>query len=284
MFFPFNCYSFAFRYGEYRELCEHLHKYIRPKDNILVIGCGNSSLSSDLYDVGLTQVTNIDISKIVIKQMTRTNSERSKMKFLHMDVTKMDFKDNEFSVVLDKGTLDALMPDDTPETLTKVNEMFAEIGRVLRIGGRYICISLLQEHIIKHILTYFKNIGWMFRVIRCVNAELTPASRGEVGLPVFMIVCTKMNPLPIPIVEICFSGEKIQRVNDETVFCEIKAMQETALICSGLSKTKLVDSDEVSLDLYPTDNDVPRFTVTIVDQPPKRNQPPFAVFIVPQGR
>ena len=39
-------------YGEYPELCGQLHKYAKSKDNILVVGCGNSKLSSDLYDVG----------------------------------------------------------------------------------------------------------------------------------------------------------------------------------------------------------------------------------------
>lgn len=43
---------FFLRYGEYPELCVHLHKYIKPKDNLLIVGCGNSSLGSDLYDIG----------------------------------------------------------------------------------------------------------------------------------------------------------------------------------------------------------------------------------------
>lgn len=40
------------RYGEYPELCGQLHKYMKTKDEILNIGCGNSKLSMDLYDVG----------------------------------------------------------------------------------------------------------------------------------------------------------------------------------------------------------------------------------------
>ena len=39
-------------YGEYGELCGILHKYIRTTDNVLQIGCGNSTLAADLYDVG----------------------------------------------------------------------------------------------------------------------------------------------------------------------------------------------------------------------------------------
>lgn len=40
------------RYGEYPELATYLHKYIKPQDDILIIGCGNSTLGRDLYDVG----------------------------------------------------------------------------------------------------------------------------------------------------------------------------------------------------------------------------------------
>ena len=39
-------------YGEYGELCGVIHKYVKPKEKVLIVGCGNSSLSADLYDVG----------------------------------------------------------------------------------------------------------------------------------------------------------------------------------------------------------------------------------------
>lgn len=40
------------RYGEYLELCEQIHKYIKPNDKVLMLGCGNSKLSMDMYDSG----------------------------------------------------------------------------------------------------------------------------------------------------------------------------------------------------------------------------------------
>ena len=46
-------------YGEYGELCGILHKYIKVSDHILSIGCGNSKMSSDLYDVGYKNQKNI---------------------------------------------------------------------------------------------------------------------------------------------------------------------------------------------------------------------------------
>jgi hypothetical protein len=53
LFLELKCINvFLCRYGEYPELCGHIHKYIKPKDMILMVGCGNSTLSADLYDVG----------------------------------------------------------------------------------------------------------------------------------------------------------------------------------------------------------------------------------------
>jgi len=59
-------------YGEYGELCGILHKYIKPNDKMLMVGCGNSTLSADLYDVGYKNIANIDISDVVIRQMNKS--------------------------------------------------------------------------------------------------------------------------------------------------------------------------------------------------------------------
>ena len=69
----------------------------------------------------------------------------------------MSFEDSSFSVVLDKGTLDALFTDTEDSTVAKVEQMWAEIGRVLSIGGRYICVSLAQDHILKTVVEYFSK-------------------------------------------------------------------------------------------------------------------------------
>lgn len=70
----------------------------------------------------------------------------------------MEFKDSSFSVVLDKGTLDALMVDDSEAVNEDINKLFFEIGRVLKLGGRYVCISLMQDHILNKVLQYFPDM------------------------------------------------------------------------------------------------------------------------------
>lgn len=143
-------------------------------------------------------ITNIDISKVVIRQMNDQNAkQRPDMKFLQMDVMNMSFTNEQFSVVLDKGTLDALMPNNEQETVQQINKMFDEISRTLKTGGRYICISLLQEHILRHLLEYFPKNNWMFRVVRCHEAERRTAENGDSSMPVFVVVCTKFKQLPM---------------------------------------------------------------------------------------
>ncbi|CAB3248151.1 unnamed protein product [Arctia plantaginis] len=272
-------------YGEYLELCGQLHKYIKQKDNILIPGCGNSGLSADLYDVGYVNITNIDVSEIVIKQMKSINAHRMSMKFLCMDATNTTFNNEEFSVVLDKGTLDALMPDDSEETKQSIDKYFSEIKRVLKLGGRFVCISLLQSHILSKLLETFCDKSWMFRVVRCHEAEEKNSENTDgPTLPVFIVIATKFKEMSQQILEVCMAGDKMQRLQTpEELKTYIKSAQDTAFVTNGLAKTTL-DDDEVSLDLMQPGTETPRYTIYVVDQ--KRSQVinKYAVFIVPQGR
>lgn len=69
----------------------------------------------------------------------------------------MAFGDGDFTVVVDKGTLDALMVDSSEKVVSDVEKMFLEIDRVLKLMGRYICISLLQAHILEKIVPFFSQ-------------------------------------------------------------------------------------------------------------------------------
>lgn len=71
------------------------------------------------------KLSNIDISQVAIKQMKALNkSTRPDLSFEQMDATNMTFPDESFNVVLDKGTLDALMPDNKEETVKTINKYF----------------------------------------------------------------------------------------------------------------------------------------------------------------
>ncbi|KYN10088.1 PREDICTED: methyltransferase-like protein 13 [Trachymyrmex cornetzi] len=273
-------------YGEYPELCEILVKYIKMKDDILIVGCGNSTLSMSLYDVGYRNIVNIDISHIVIQQMRDiNNSTRPDLVYKHMDATQMTYLDGKFSVVLDKGTLDALMPDTKEATLSIIDRYFKEITRVLRNGGRYICISLLQEHILRKLLSYFPTSGFMFRIARCHEAELKARIEEGSSIPVFVIVATKFTKLSQNVLEIALVNGPPERLSTtDDVISAVLSAQQSALVCNSLYKRSVADVGEVSLDLHRPGDKYPRYTVYVLDQARTQGAKTYAAFIVPQGK
>jgi spermidine synthase len=262
------------------QLCDQLHKYIKAKDDTLMVGCGNSALSETLHDVGYTSLTNIDISSQAIKQMAQ---KRPEMKWMCMDATAMTFGDETFSVVLDKGTLDALLPDET--ALETAKKYFDEINRVLKTAGRYICITLLQSHILKALLDYFPQQNFMFRIVRCFAAEQKTLETSSTAMPVFVVVATKFKKLPLKMLEVCMGGDKMERLTSEAEMIEaVTQTQTAAMVCNGLARGSIAKTNEVSLDLFIPGEKKPRYTLNILDQAPVRGNNKFAAFIVPQGR
>lgn len=233
--------------------------------------------------IRFSNITNIDVSPVVIKQMVSLNEKkRPEMKFFQMDATKTRFRDDQFTVVLDKGTLDALMPNENVGTMKQIDNYFQEINRILKTCGRYVCISLLQEYILMKILNFFPYNNWMFRVVRCYEAE----KNSESAMPVFMVICTKFKMLPKQLLEVNLgSGERIHKVETSKELVEmISNIQRAAFICSGLKRSSIVDKKEISFDLFEHGEDIPRFTIYVVDVPPERKHGQYAAFIVPQGR
>ncbi|XP_039280427.1 eEF1A lysine and N-terminal methyltransferase homolog [Nilaparvata lugens] len=275
-------------YGEYRELRGIFEKYIKISDSILVIGCGNSNLSVDLYDAGYKSMMNIDISNVAIKQMQRKCKKRNGLVFKQMDVQKMEFEDGSFNVALDKGTLDALLPKDTVESKETVLNMFKDVSRVLKVGGRYIIVSLLQKHVLSYLLEQLPAMGFLVRICQCHDSDQL-----EHRMPVFVLVCTKLKVMPNfkPVLEVVVSGETVERVaSAEAMVSRIGMSQQAAALCAGLASHSIADiataEGEVSIDLMEPHSDMPRYTVVVVDA--KCAKPPqnmtYAAFIVPQGR
>ena len=62
-------------YGEFRHL---VIPHLLPHHRILVLGCGNSSLSVELWGDGFKHVTSVDLSPVVIQNM-RERSEAAGM-------------------------------------------------------------------------------------------------------------------------------------------------------------------------------------------------------------
>jgi EEF1A lysine methyltransferase 4 len=63
----------------------------------------------DMYNAGYKNIVNIDISAVVVRQMMRRYAEYD-MDWRQMDICNMaEFRSGSFDVVIDKGTLDAIL-------------------------------------------------------------------------------------------------------------------------------------------------------------------------------
>ncbi|XP_073449331.1 eEF1A lysine and N-terminal methyltransferase [Aquarana catesbeiana] len=276
-------------YGGYLELCGVLHKYIKPKDKVLVVGCGNSELSERLYDAGCQNLSNIDVSEVVIRQMNERNAKkRPLMTYQLMDATQTTFPDSHFQAVLDKGTLDAILPDTEEKTLETATKLLIEIGRVLQFGGRYLCVSLAQGHVLDKLVNQFSQGGWMVRVHQ-VSEGSSNESGSQFPLPVFVFVMTKVRQMPgFPqVLEMMAEKEGAKPLrcsSPDELMAAVKERQQYALIRNRLNQNQ--SSQEVSLDLCDGDSGRTRYTFHVVDSPTVRlsHANHFAVFIIPQGR
>jgi len=274
-------------YGNYANLKRLLTKYISTKDIILMSGCGNSNLSLNLYADGFINMTSVDNSEVVITNMNKKHkSQYPDLVYEIKDILNTEYPDEKFSVVIDKGTLDALMPDGETESLARAMGMFNEIKRILKFGGRYICISLLQYHIAKFILSYFCESGWIIRVCQCTEVEDSPDFNGQ---PVFMVVCTKVNKIPTakPVLEWNPDGLTNERLDSVDDLLEIVIdTQKSVSICFDLTKCQMEDMSNLKFVINCSKTKKPRYTIIVVENSLKinPNKMTFSAFIVPHGR
>ncbi|CAJ0602264.1 unnamed protein product [Cylicocyclus nassatus] len=268
-------------YGDYDVLGVVVEKYLKTTDAILQIGCGNSQLAAQLYDNGYRTVHSIDTDAAVIDEQRLRNKERPELVFGVDDATSLSFGDESFSAVVDKGTLDALLPPEATELQMKaVENMFTEVDRVLRVGGRYQVVTLAQQHIVQFWSEYFRRSGrFLLRVHEVENRA------SGFPMPVFVFIATKLrNPMNVPMpIEFCrATGSKVERYFDQKdLLSTIAAEQELSQFVHHCSR-KL--EAEASIAIESSEGNGPRYRIFIVDKSNARQIQSYAVFIVPLGR
>jgi hypothetical protein len=94
-------------YSAIKPFIEHLFPARTIKT--LILGCGNSPFSEEMYDDGYHDIMNIDISHTVISQMRERNRDRHSMTFTVGDVMAIEAPDNQFDLAIDKSTVDTLL-------------------------------------------------------------------------------------------------------------------------------------------------------------------------------
>ena len=153
-------------YVDWEQLEKYFRIFLKEEDKILMVGCGNSKLSSQMYNSNFKNIINIDISDVVIGKMKKQFPD---MKWQEMDATKMDFEDNYFDCSIDKGTLDAIMCGNDPSPPAK---LIKEMHRVTKVGGHYCIITHGDPESRMGYFEKFKNEKYDFE-IKCEKINLS---------------------------------------------------------------------------------------------------------------
>ncbi|XP_035027152.1 EEF1A lysine methyltransferase 4 [Hippoglossus stenolepis] len=141
------CYDWLGDFSKFQHL---LDTHVKKEDSILILGCGNSSMSGDMYIAGYRSITNIDYSSVCISTMGARYSDCPGMTWRQMDVRQLHFPGTSFDVILEKATLDAIMVEEkspwevSPPTACFVHQALSEISRCLKPGGRFVSVTFAQ--------------------------------------------------------------------------------------------------------------------------------------------
>ncbi|KAG8932719.1 hypothetical protein FRC02_000683 [Tulasnella sp. 418] len=148
-------------FKDYSDIRPLIRELLPQKDGIriLMVGCGNSSLSEEMWQDGYKNITNIDYSTVVIEKMEKKYEDRPGMEWLVMDARDLRFNQDSFDVVIDKGTMDAMLavkgdvwnpPEEAVQNCMK--EVDEAIRVLKRPHGVFLYLTFGQPHFRKRYL------------------------------------------------------------------------------------------------------------------------------------
>lgn len=239
--------------------------------------------------------------------MSQRNAERRPdLTFHQVDATQTPYEDASFQAALDKGTLDAMASEEegalAKRMITEVRQqqmqhqtkyekdlrfcppviVCLQVGRVLKVGGRYVCVTLAQEAVVKLAVEHFVHMGWAVR-LHCLQEE-RGKEEDTFALPVFVLICTKFRqPMPTPILEMCVGddGAPVRHTQVCELLSAVREYQAYSVLRKRL-RTSTDPGSSLSLTLCNAKTGLPRYTLTVQDCPPGAKVPrsnQFAIFI-----
>jgi RAT1-interacting protein len=84
-------------------------------------------------------IANIDLSSVIIANLREQYKDEPRLQWFAMNCAQLLFEADSFDLVMDKGTIDAIMCGDDGEVI--VDATMAEAFRVLRNGGHFVEIT-----------------------------------------------------------------------------------------------------------------------------------------------
>lgn len=149
----------------------------------LEIGCGDRPIVNKFHKLGLDpdNLYGMDFSSVVIdllqSQLSKLDGkDECKVHYSKADARKMDaFESNEYGLVVDKGTMDAMLSSSSKKTgISNAKRVISEAIRVLARDGSFMLIShievdtdefeVLMDDILLPALMVKEMVDWSIKV------------------------------------------------------------------------------------------------------------------------
>jgi len=203
------------------ELLTFLDSNKKGTTRALVVGCGTSSLSVSLADLGFDSVVSVDNDEGCISYMGTKHASDTRLKWIPYDIILRclslsipadnewlsELADESFDLIVDKATTDALM------TQGPIHPMLADIHRMLKTEGIYVVCSAHKEELLLPLLG-ISELGFELtsHSISRVVPMATAATTGTI------VICRKTSSAPINEVLLAESEKEVM----DSYFCETK--------------------------------------------------------------
>ncbi|ELP92484.1 hypothetical protein EIN_523820 [Entamoeba invadens IP1] len=147
-----NTFEWLSNYEEISNILDEWLMNFKKSSRLLVTGCGTSELTQKLSVIGnWSDIVSMDCSPSVIEAMKKKYPSQGVTWDVN-DLTHMTYRDGEFSIIIDKATIDALLAadknseesekdDENINHTQNVVKMMKELSRVLQRGGVLIWLS-----------------------------------------------------------------------------------------------------------------------------------------------
>lgn len=156
----------------YKDIKLYINQYVPNKlSRILIIGCGNSTLTYDMYVDGYKSIISIDYSDIVIQNMRNKYKHITDLRWYICDIRLLHqlFPLHYFDVIIDKACIDSMIVDQgdpwNPRADVKdnIHTCIKSIRNVLNNDyGLYIQISWQQPHF--RVNNYLNRISYQWNI------------------------------------------------------------------------------------------------------------------------
>ena len=107
---------------------------------VLIPGCGNSSIGVEMFQDGYQNITCVDSSTVVVQQMQERYHNIESLEFIPANCCRLEFvPENCFDFILDKALLDSLLCGDS--SFSKATDYIWEMYRILKPGKAFVVVS-----------------------------------------------------------------------------------------------------------------------------------------------